>query len=70
MALDAATEAIQSPKDEDAQAALRLQLKKLFTDNAGLGDEIAELLKDAKTSRRSGSQRVGRPQRSDRRQRQ
>jgi len=39
-AQEAVTDAAAAPHDEDAQAALRLQLKKLFTENEELAREI------------------------------
>ncbi len=36
------------PDDEDAQAALRLQLKKLLTDDTELANELASIVADAR----------------------
>jgi hypothetical protein len=41
-AQEAVTDAAAAPHDEDAQAALRLQLKKLFTENEELAREIGQ----------------------------
>jgi hypothetical protein len=45
----AAQEAVQdvasNPEDEDAQAALRQQVKKLLVEDSGLAQEIAEMVK-------------------------
>ncbi|GGA15401.1 hypothetical protein [Okeania sp. KiyG1] len=47
---EAATEVANSPSDEDAQAMLRFQIKKLLTDNPQVSSEIEKLLHQAKTS--------------------
>jgi hypothetical protein len=49
-AVEAVEDAVQSPKDEDAQAALRQQLKKLLTEDAELANEIAKLWQQAQAS--------------------
>jgi len=41
---EAVQEVINHPKDEDAVAALRLQIKKVLSEDAGLAGEIKELL--------------------------
>ena len=41
-AQEAVTDAAAAPHDEDAQAALRLQLKKLLTENEELAREIGQ----------------------------
>lgn len=40
----AAQEVAQAPKDDDAKAALRLQIRKLLTANPALADELAGML--------------------------
>jgi hypothetical protein len=47
-AIEAASDVAKDPKDEDAQAALRLQLKKLLNDDSTLASEIAHLFEEAK----------------------
>lgn len=42
-AVEAIKDAALSPKDEDAQAALRQQLKKLLTEDLELANEVAKL---------------------------
>ncbi len=49
-AAEALVDAAQSPKDEDAQAAMRQQLKKLLTEDAQLAQEIAQFWQQAQTS--------------------
>lgn len=44
---EAVEDVAKSPNDEDAQAALRQQLKKLLKENPNLESEIASLLKEA-----------------------
>lgn len=46
----AATEVANNPSDEDAQAALRLQIRKLLADDAELSSEITKVLEEAKAS--------------------
>lgn len=55
----AATEVADNPSDEDAQAALRLQIKKLLTDDPDLGLEIEKSLNEAKKSSAQTSIRIG-----------
>ena len=43
-ALEAAHDAAQSPEDEDLQAALRVQLKKLLTEDQSLAEEVSRWL--------------------------
>jgi len=43
-ALEAATDVAANPKDEEALAALRLQLKKLLAEDESLAQELARLL--------------------------
>lgn len=43
-AQEAAADVAQNPQDEDAQAALRLQLKKLLAEDTALAEEVARLL--------------------------
>lgn len=59
----AAQEAVQdvatNPQDEDAQAALRLQLRKLFAEDPAMADEVAHLVQDKVVQRviaRGGSE--------------
>ena len=47
-ALEAAHEAADAPDDADAQAALRLQLKKLFTEDEALAREVNNWWHEAK----------------------
>ena len=49
-ALAAAQEVIAAPADEDAQAALRLQLKKLLSEDAALAQEVAQLWAEAQAA--------------------
>ena len=44
----AAKDVMEMPGDEDAQAALRLQVKKLLQEDAGLQQELMTLLKEIK----------------------
>ena len=46
-ALEAAQDVAESPEDEDAQAALRRQLKKLLTDDQALAEELSHWLEAA-----------------------
>lgn len=55
----AATEVANNPSDEDAQAALRFQIKKLLTDDPELGLEIEKALNEAKNSSAQTSIRIG-----------
>lgn len=41
----AVQDAAQNPQDEDARAVLRLQVKKMLAEDAGLAQEIAEMVK-------------------------
>jgi hypothetical protein len=47
-AQEAADDVVRNPDDEDALAALRLQLKKLLTEDEGLAAEIARLLDEGR----------------------
>ena len=47
-ALEAATDVAANPKDEDALAALRLQLKKLLAEDQALAQELARLLEQTR----------------------
>jgi hypothetical protein len=47
-ALEAAQDAATHPDDEDALAALRLQLKKLLAEDDSLAQELAHLLQQAR----------------------
>ena len=49
-ALEAAQDAAQSPEDEDAQAALRVQLKKLLTEDQSLAEEVSRWLEQGKAA--------------------
>jgi hypothetical protein len=49
-AIEAVEDAAKSPKDEDTQAALRQQLKKLLIEDAELANEIAKLWQQAQAS--------------------
>ena len=44
---EAVEEVVAAPKDEDAQAQLRLQLKKLLTNDAELARELESILQNA-----------------------
>lgn len=55
----AATEVANAPADEDAQAALRLQIKKLLTDDLQLGLEIEKALNLARNSSAQTNIRIG-----------
>jgi len=55
----AATEVANNPSDEDAQAALRFQIKKLLTDDPELGLEIEKALNEAKKSSDQTRIRIG-----------
>ena len=61
-ALEAATDVAANPKDEEALAALRLQLKKLLAEDESLAKELARLLTQARpagqTVTASGSRSV------------
>lgn len=45
---EAINDVVAAPKDEDAQAQLRVQLKKLLTDDAGFASELESILAAAK----------------------
>ncbi|WP_375496271.1 hypothetical protein [uncultured Nostoc sp.] len=47
-AKEAASDVAKDPENEDAQAALRLQLKKLLNEDSTLASEIAHLFEEAK----------------------
>ncbi|HHH42146.1 MAG TPA: hypothetical protein ENK56_09115 [Chloroflexi bacterium] len=49
-AQEAAQDVAADPDDEDAQAALRLQLKKLLAKDAGLAEEVARLWEEAQAT--------------------
>ena len=55
----AATEVANNPSDEDAQAALCFQIKKLLTNDPDLCMEIEKVLKEAKNSSVQTSIRIG-----------
>jgi hypothetical protein len=44
---EAVQEVVANPQDDDARAALRLQLKRLFTEDKSLAEEIFALQKEA-----------------------
>ena len=49
-ALEAAQDAAQTPDDADAQAALRMQLKKLLTEDQSLAEEVSRWLEQGKAA--------------------
>ncbi len=49
-ALEAVKDAAAAPHDEDTQAALRVQLKKLLTEDAVFADEISQQWEQAKVA--------------------
>lgn len=49
-AQEAAADVAQNPQDEDAQTALRLQLKKLLAEDAALAEEVARLWSEAQAA--------------------
>ena len=49
-ALEAAHDAAQTPDDEDARAALRVQLKKLLTEDQSLAEEVSRWLEQGKAA--------------------
>lgn len=49
-ALEAAKDAAQAPEDEDLQAALRVQLKKLLTEDQSLAEEVSRWLEQGKAA--------------------
>jgi hypothetical protein len=49
-ALEAAQDVAQSPEDEDAQTALRRQLRKLLTEDQSLAEEVSRWLKQGKAA--------------------
>ena len=49
-ALEAAQDVAQSPEDEDLQAALRVQLKKLLTEDQSLAEEVSRWLDQGKAA--------------------
>lgn len=55
----AATEVADNPTDEDAQAALRFQIKKLLTDNSELSLEISKIFEAIKASSTQTNIRIG-----------
>jgi len=57
--IKAATEVAHSPSDEDAKAALRLQIKKLLTNDPELGVEIEKFLNEVKNSSAQTNIRIG-----------
>lgn len=49
-ALEAMQDAAQAPDDEDLQAALRVQLKKLLTNDQSLSEEVSRWLEQGKAA--------------------
>lgn len=49
-ALEAAQDVAKTPTDADAQAALRMQLRKLLAEDKALAQEIARLMEEARTA--------------------
>ena len=49
-ALEAAQDASQAPEDPDTQAAFRLQLKKLLTEDQSLAEEVSRWLEQGKAA--------------------
>lgn len=49
-ALEAAKDAGETPDDEDAQAALRLQLKKLLAEDQSLAEDVSRWLEQGKAA--------------------
>ena len=49
-AQEAVTDVVAAPRDEDAQAALRLQLKKILAEDEKLADEVSRMWQKAKAS--------------------
>jgi hypothetical protein len=57
--IKAATEIANNPSDEDAQAALRFQIKKLLTDDPELGVEIEKVINQAQATSAQINTRIG-----------
>jgi hypothetical protein len=49
-ALEAAQDAAQAPEDKDLQTALRVQLKKLLTEDQSLAEEVSRWLEQGKAA--------------------
>jgi hypothetical protein len=49
-AKEAAADVAQKPEDEDLQASLRVQLKKILDADTGLAEEIAKILQETKSA--------------------
>ena len=49
-ALEAAHDVAHAPEDEDLQIALRVQLKKLLTEDQSLAEEVSRLLEQGKAA--------------------
>jgi hypothetical protein len=49
-ALEAAQDVAQSPEDEDLQATLRVQLKKLLTEDQSLAEDVSRWLEEGKAA--------------------
>jgi hypothetical protein len=58
-AKEAVEEVAKNPDDEDARAALRLQLKKILAADSAVADELARLLKSAEAGVGMHAQVVG-----------
>lgn len=57
-AQEAAADVAKNPEDEDLQAALRVQLKKILEEDQALAEEITKILQEAATKSDSGSPQV------------
>jgi hypothetical protein len=57
-AQEAAADVAQNPEDEDLQASLRVQLKKILEDDTALADEITKILQEKTTQSDSSSPNV------------
>lgn len=49
-ALEAAQDAAQSPEDEELQTVLRVQLRKLLTEDQSLAEEVSRVLEQGKAA--------------------
>jgi hypothetical protein len=49
-AQEAVNDVVAAPKDEDAQAALRVQIKKILAEDENLADEVSRIWEKAKVS--------------------
>ena len=57
-ALEAAQDVAHAPKDEDLQIALRVQLKKLLTEDQSLAEEVSRWLEQGNAVTASGERSV------------